>query len=77
MTYNDGWRQANYTIRAFDIGQDLPYMGPMILWNLNFANEFSVAQRQEIAAYSILMPNTVPQERPLYWLLHFATGAGE
>ncbi|MEO8396419.1 MAG: hypothetical protein ABI700_25725, partial [Chloroflexota bacterium] len=37
MLRNDRWKQANYAIRAFQIGQQTPYIGPMILWNLNFA----------------------------------------
>jgi hypothetical protein len=27
-------QQANYTLRAFQLGQERPYLGPMILWNL-------------------------------------------
>jgi hypothetical protein len=73
MSYNDVWKQANYTMRALEIAQSTDHMGPMILWNLNFANRLTVDTRQEIAAYSILMPDAVPQERPLYWLLNQAT----
>jgi hypothetical protein len=74
MAYNDKWKQANYTIRAIQIGQTLDYMGPMFLWNLNFANEFSISQRIEMAAYSILIPNTLPIERPWYCMLSQVTG---
>jgi hypothetical protein len=68
MTYNDRWAQANYAIRALQIGQSLDYMGPMMLWNLNFANTALIERRDERAGYSILMPPGQP-ERPLYWML--------
>lgn len=74
MGYNDKWDQGNYTIQALEIAQGLSYMGPMFIWNLNFATEATVAQRLEIAAYSILIPNKLPIERPLYWMLGVATG---
>lgn len=73
MTYVSEADQANYAIRAFEIGQSLPYMGPMFLWNLNFANGTTVNQGNEIAAYSIINPTIFPQERLLYWLLNQAT----
>lgn len=75
MTYNSAMDQANYVIRAFEIGQELPYVGPMILWNLNFANPFTVENSDEVAGYSILNPVVFPSERPLYWMLGQATGA--
>lgn len=73
MLYNNLWNQADNTIRAFEIGQSLDYVGPMFLWNLNFANKITVENRTEIAAYSILTPVVIPQERPLYWALHEVT----
>lgn len=75
MTYNTAADQANYAIRAFEIAQSLPYVGPMVLWNLNYANQTLVDQRSEITAYSILNPAVFPSERPLYWALARATGA--
>lgn len=36
-SYLDQTAQATYTVRAFQLAQSRPYMGPMILWNLNFA----------------------------------------
>jgi hypothetical protein len=74
MTYNTAKDQLNYTIRAFQIGQSLPYVEGMILWNLNFANMFRVEQRDEVAGYSIINPALLPAERPLYWALIQATG---
>lgn len=73
MDYLSEADQANYSIRAFEIAQDLPYMGPLILWNLNFANQTTVEQGNEIVAYSIINPTVFPQERLLYWLLSQAT----
>lgn len=70
MTYNTPTDQMNYTLRAFEIAQDLDYMGVMILWNLNFANETIISQRSELAGYSLLFPGfnsgLNSQERPLF-----------
>lgn len=76
MTYNTAQDQANYVVRAFEIGQSLPYLGPMMLWNLNFATEAMVLeQRDERTAYSALNPVVFPSERPLYWAIARASGA--
>ncbi len=73
MAYNSPQLQSDYTMRAFQIGQSLEYMGPMFLWNLNFANDTLIENRSEIAAYSLLLPplnsGRPIQERPLYWAL--------
>ncbi len=72
MTYNDKWAQANYTMRAFEIGQGTGYIGPMILWNLNFGIlDGKIEARDERAAYSLLVPLD-PAERPLYWMIYDA-----
>ncbi len=77
MTYNDRMAQARYTLRAFEIGQELGYVGPMILWNLNFAVlRGLVEQRDERAAYSLIVP-LEPRERPLYWMLYDAVRGGK
>lgn len=82
MTYNDRWQQAEYTIRAFQIGQERDYMGPMFLWNLNFALLAGLVEnRDERTAYSIIVPGSAcvvdvnspnRTERPLYWMLYDA-----
>jgi hypothetical protein len=77
MSYNSAQDQGNYAIRAFQIAQELPYIGTMFLWNLNFANIVTVEQRDETSAYSIVNPAIFPSERPLYWMLREATGGGE
>ena len=74
VTYNTAQEQANYGIRGFEIGQQLPYVGPMMLWNLNFANTFNVENSREVAGYSIINPAIFPSERPLYWALAQSTG---
>jgi hypothetical protein len=75
MSYNTAVDQANYAIRAFEIGQSLSYVGPMFLWNLNFANQTLVDNRSEIVGYSLIVPALPVRERPLYWALARATGA--
>lgn len=73
MSYNTPTDQMNYTLRAFEIGQELDYIGPMMLWNLNFANETIINQRSELAGYSLLYPlfdgSDNRRQRPLYWAL--------
>lgn len=72
MTYNDKWAQANYTMRAFEIGQSSDYIGPMFLWNLNWGIlPGMVDNRDERTAYSLILP-LQPSERPLYWMLYDA-----
>lgn len=63
MTYVSPNQQAEYTIRAFEIGQSLDYVGPMFLWNWNFANETLIEERNEMAGFSLLIPGLPP--RPL------------
>ncbi|MBI1259375.1 MAG: hypothetical protein GC204_18060 [Chloroflexi bacterium] len=82
MLRNDKWKQANYTMRAFQIGQQTDYIGPMILWNLNFATLAGLIENNdERIAYSIELPGANGQidnhskdrtERPLYWMIYDA-----
>ena len=74
--YNDKWTQAAYTLRAFQIGEQLDYIGPMFLWNMNFGwLSPLVSNRDERVAYSLLVP-LQPQERPLYWMIYDAVRPG-
>jgi hypothetical protein len=71
-----GWvnecQQGNYIIQAFQIAQSTDYMGPMILWNLNFAMLAGLVEnRDERAAYSLLTPLN-PRERAAYWMIYDA-----
>jgi polysaccharide biosynthesis protein PslG len=54
MKYNSSADQTDYTVRAFEIGQSLDYMGPMMLWNLNFGTKGLIEKRVELAAYSLM-----------------------
>jgi hypothetical protein len=68
MTYNTPDTQADYTVTAFRIAQALDFMGPMFLWNLNFANPTTVNGGSDMAGYSLVYVdsgNTIVQ-RPLY-----------
>lgn len=78
MTYNTLDEQANYTLRAFEIGQQRGDIGVMFLWNLNFANPLTIQNREEIVGYSLLFPPTEEggdiRRRPLVYLLPLAAG---
>jgi len=73
MTYNSAQNQASYAIRAFEIGQSLPYVGLMFLWNLNFT-EGADPLRDEVTGYAIINTAVTPRERPLFRILSLATG---
>lgn len=73
MNYIDKWDQAAYTLRALEIGKETDYIGPMFLWNMNFAwLPELIENRDERAGYSLLTPLRPQQERPLYWMLYDA-----
>ncbi len=77
MTYVDECEQGQYTVRAFEMAQGWDYMGPMILWNLNFALLTGMVEnRDERAAYSLLTPLN-PRERAAYWMLFDAVRPDE
>lgn len=70
--YTDECQQGTYTVRAFQIGQGLDYIGPMMLWNLNWALLAGMVEnRDERAAYSVIVPLD-PRERAAYWMLYDA-----
>ncbi len=72
MTYIGECQQGNYTVEAFQYVQSLPYMGPMILWNLNWAMLTGMIEnRDERAAYSLIVPLPI-RERAAYWMLYDA-----
>ena len=70
MAYNSATDQRDYALRAFQIGQSRADIELMFLWNLSYAQELTVHQRSELAAYSILYPrfdgSDGQRERPLY-----------
>jgi polysaccharide biosynthesis protein PslG len=59
------WDQAVYTLQAYALAQELPAVGPLFLWNLNFAPTFGNAFTE--SAYSILRPDG--SRRPLFLAL--------
>ncbi len=72
MGYTDECEQGTYLVRAFQMGQERDYMGPMILWNLNFAVLAGLVEnRDERAAYSLIIPRDV-RERAAFWMLYDA-----
>lgn len=77
MGWVSKWDQGNYLIRAFQIGQEQPGIGPMFLWNLNFAMLGNlVEERDERAGFSLLVPLPV-NERPAFWMLYDAVRPDE
>lgn len=72
MKWLSKWDQGNYILRAFQIGQEQPGIGPMFLWNLNFAVLGNLVENgDERAGYSLVVP-LQPMERPAYWMLYDA-----
>ena len=68
FSYIDQTTQATYTVRAFQIAQSLPYMGPMILWNLNFAAIGGAVDRGDPkAGYGLV--DSAWQPRPVFQYL--------
>ncbi len=64
-------QQANYIIGAFQIAQSLPWMGPMMLWNLNYGNQSAIDQSDPQAAYALLRGGVDPL-RPAFNLIEAA-----
>jgi len=70
--FTDECEQGNYLTRAFQISQGRDFIGPMMIWNLNFAIlSGMVDSRDERAAYSLIVPGD-PRERAAYWMLYDA-----
>jgi hypothetical protein len=65
FSYINQQQQADYTLRAFYLAQERPYMGPMILWNLNFATlNGAIDHSDPKTGYSLL--DSAWQPRPVY-----------
>lgn len=54
MQYISVEEQGEYLFTAIDIAQQLDSLGPMFIWNANFADNESVARSDEMAGYSLL-----------------------
>jgi hypothetical protein len=58
-------RQAEYIVRAFEIGKnEWPWMGVMLLWNLNYSTIPGIPQNDEKYPWSVLNPDFTG--RPAY-----------
>lgn len=57
VTYTSLAEQASYIPRAFELGEDLAYVGPMFLDNLNGCLSTLASSRPEICYSSLLAPN--------------------
>ncbi len=75
--YTTGWeygrevseaQQAEYIVRAFHMGDERPWVGPMFLWNLNLATIWG--DGDPASAYSLLRPDG--SYRPAYVALRQA-----
>jgi hypothetical protein len=68
MSYVTQAEQADYTITAFKIAQALNFMGPMFLWNFNFANPTTVSSSSDLAGFSLVFVDAQHnlQPRPIY-----------
>jgi polysaccharide biosynthesis protein PslG len=67
------WEQALYTLDAFALAHEREWMGPMMLWNLNFAP--LLGPSASMSGYSLVRPDGSP--RPLYLALQNAPRAPE
>ncbi|MDY7077236.1 MAG: cellulase family glycosylhydrolase [Chloroflexota bacterium] len=61
-------QQADYIVRAFQMGEERPWVGPMFLWNVNLATIWGSAD--PVSAYSLLRPDSA--YRPAYIALRLA-----
>jgi len=61
-------QQADYIVRAFQMGDERPWVGPMFLWNLNLATTWGPGN--PVSAYSLLRPDG--SYRPAYIALRLA-----
>jgi polysaccharide biosynthesis protein PslG len=63
--------QGHYIIRALEIAQSKPYMGPLILWNLNYSNQELIDVGDPRAAYALLRGGDDPL-RPAFRMIEAA-----
>ncbi|HSM55171.1 MAG TPA: cellulase family glycosylhydrolase [Candidatus Sulfomarinibacteraceae bacterium] len=70
MAYVNEWQQAQYTLHAYALAQQWPNVGPLFLWNLNFAPTLGAGFSE--SGYSVLRPDGTP--RPVYFALRTMMG---
>jgi LysM repeat protein len=61
VAYTSLDEQATYTTRAYELGRDLNYVGPMFLWNLNFCQ--AAGPTSEQCLWGLIGPDSL---RPVY-----------
>jgi len=61
-------QQADYIVRAYRMGDERSWVGPMFLWNLNLATTWGPSD--DVSAYSLLHPDRT--YRPAYIALRLA-----
>jgi polysaccharide biosynthesis protein PslG len=66
------WQQAEYILGAYELVTEWDWVGPLIMWNLNFAPTIGPAFSE--SGYSILRPDGSP--RPAYYSLKNAPRSG-
>ncbi len=64
---NTEQQQATWLVRTFQIARERGYIGPMFVWNLNFANSGDAADSEALRAFSVLRPDW--SARPAYGAL--------
>jgi hypothetical protein len=65
MAFVNEWQQATYTLRAYELAHEWRWVGPLFLWNLNFAPLLGTAYTE--SGYCLLRPDASP--RPVYLAL--------
>lgn len=71
FSFINRWQQADFTLQALELAQARAYMGPMIIWNLNFATiPGAVDTSNPQTGYGML--DTQRQPRPVYHALQSA-----
>jgi hypothetical protein len=65
MSHVSEWEQAQYTLAAYEMAHNWDGVGPLFLWNLNFAP--TLGPKRSESGYSVLRPDGSP--RPVYYAL--------
>jgi polysaccharide biosynthesis protein PslG len=68
MAYVSEWQQAEYILGAYEMVAEWEWVGPLIMWNLNFAP--TIGPEFSESGYSMLRPDGSP--RPVYYSVQTA-----
>jgi polysaccharide biosynthesis protein PslG len=72
MAHVNEWQQAEYILGAYELVTEWDWVGPLIMWNLNFAPTIGPAFSE--SGYSILRPDG--SSRPAYYSLKNSPRSG-